>query len=249
MAITATAPTPIPMIAGGFRPHRLTIEQDRRMVEAGIVTENEPIFLWHGQLVEQMTKGPDHSNALTDLYALLVRLVPDGWHVRQERMMEVGDDGAPEPDLTVIRGATCDYRGCIPKSQDVALVVEVADSSSAIDSGEVLETYVAQAILLYGIVDLPKRRLDNIYSRPSGPAEAPFPSTLSIAATARMTRCPSSTMAARSAGSRCGICYPDTWEGSDAGLTDRNKPDHCLECPSAVGIQFALGAERVLPQA
>jgi Uma2 family endonuclease len=52
------------------------------------------------------------------------------------------------------------------------LVVEVADSSVWADSGAVLETYAAQGIQVYWIVNLPKRRVE-VYREPTGPADAP----------------------------------------------------------------------------
>jgi Uma2 family endonuclease len=173
MATIAEVPPPeTTELVRSYRPHRLTIDRYDRMVAAGIFTENEPIFLWHGRLVEKMTKGPDHTNTLTDLYALLTRLVPAGWHVRQEQPMALGDDGMPEPDLTVVRGTTRDYRRRAPSTQDVALLVEVADSSLAIDSGEVLQTYAREALPVYWIVNIPEGRIE-VYTGPTGPASAP----------------------------------------------------------------------------
>jgi hypothetical protein len=54
----------------------------------------------------------------------------------------------------------------------VTLIVEVADSSLPMDAGEVLETYAANAIPIYWIVNIPRRRIE-VYSEPSGPAESP----------------------------------------------------------------------------
>ena len=42
------------------------------------------IFLWHGTLVEKMTKGRPHTIALTNLHHIAVRIVPEGWYVQQE---------------------------------------------------------------------------------------------------------------------------------------------------------------------
>src|SRR5262249_5228395 len=133
------------------RPFRLTVDRYYRMIEAGILGEDDPVFLWKGQLVEAMGKGRPHSTALTTLYRLMVPIVPDGWYVEQEQPMTLGDDGAPEPDLTVIRGTPDDYPDRPPSAQDVALVVEVADTSLAEDRGEVLESYAAQAIPIYWV--------------------------------------------------------------------------------------------------
>lgn len=152
--------------------HRLTVDRYLQMVAAGIFKENEPIFLWNGRLAQKMTIGPDHSNTLILLDAMLSALVPTGWHVRQEQPIRFGEAGLPEPDLSVVRGKVRDYGGRMPTAQDVALVIEVADSSLAYDSGEVLETFAREAIPIYWIVNLPHRRVE-VYREPTGPSDWP----------------------------------------------------------------------------
>jgi Uma2 family endonuclease len=168
---TETPPAPVAGEARTFPPHLLTVDRYERMAAAGIFSEKEPIFLWKGRLVEKMTKGPDHVNTQVELLTILFRLVTTGWHVRPEQPMQT-DIGTPEPDVTIVRGKPRDYKGRAPSARDVALIIEVADSSLAIDSGEVLESYASLMIPIYWIVNIPRRRIE-VYSEPSGPAESP----------------------------------------------------------------------------
>lgn len=156
----------------GFPLYRITIDRYERMIEAGVFEKNEPVFLWRGQLVKKMTKGWPHSNAMTELIAILVRMVPLGWHVRPEQPVLLSDESMPEPDLTIIRGATRDYHGRRPTPRDVSLVVEVSDSSLSSDSGPVWATYAREGIPIYWIVNLPHRRIE-IYTEPTGPSASP----------------------------------------------------------------------------
>ena len=173
---TVTEPEAIPEAAESlprdYTPHRLTVERYERMVEAGIFSAKEPIFLWHGRLVEKMTKGDPHIFAVVSLTEILGRLLPEGWHVRPEQSVRVGDDSMPEPDLSIVRGGPRDYLGRKPSVPDTALIIEVADSSLAIDSGDVLRTYAAEGFPVYWIVNIPRRRVE-VYGDPSGPAERP----------------------------------------------------------------------------
>jgi Uma2 family endonuclease len=170
MATTATEP----VISTGVDhlTHRITIDRYLRMIKAGIFTEKDPIFLWRGRLVEQMTKGRHHSKAVTKLYRKLIGLVPEGWYIEQEQPIEIPDDGMPEPDLAVIRGSVEDYPDRAPSSKNVTLVVEVADSSLSADSGTVLETYASEAIPVYWILNVPSRWIE-VHVRPTGPAQFP----------------------------------------------------------------------------
>ena len=170
MAATATEPG----LSNGVdhMTYRITTDRYLRMVKARIFTEKDPVFLWRGRLVEKMTKGRQHSKAVTKLYKKLIGLMPEGWYVEQEQPMEIPDDGMPEPDISVIRGAVDDYPDRAPSSKDVALVVEVADSSVSADSGAVLEMYASEAIPVYWILNVPSRWIE-VHIRPSGPAQFP----------------------------------------------------------------------------
>lgn len=169
-ATTQDQDTPASAVASqapGFRPHQLTVERYHRMIEARVFSEKEPIFLWEGQLVEKLTKGQPHNIAVAELVKLLIGLVPEGWHVRPEQPVVVGDKSEPEPDFSVARGASRDYPVIPPTTRDVALLVEVSDSSLAVDSGQVLETYAREGVPVYWIVNIPKRRVE-VYRRPQG---------------------------------------------------------------------------------
>ena len=159
---TASTSSPPPKT---FPPHRVTVDRYLRMVETGIFSAKEPIFLWHGRLVEKMSKGFPHSFALITLARLLDRLLPEGWHVRQEAPVALNDDSMPEPDISVARGTSRDYLTRHPTSPDVAMLVEVADSSLGVDSGEVLQTYAREGILVYWLVNIPASRVE-VYTEP-----------------------------------------------------------------------------------
>ena len=73
----------------------------------------------------------------------------------------------PEPDAAVVRGNIDDYKRRHPGPGDVALVVEVSDTTYGDDSGEFLRQYAAAGIPLYWIVNIARRRIE-VYSSPSG---------------------------------------------------------------------------------
>lgn len=137
------------------------------MIDAGVYNAKDKVFLWKGQLVEKMTKGPPHNFTMAELNTTLVRLTPTGWHVRPEQPIVLDDDSVPEPDLTIVRGANRDYSARNPRAQDVALLIEVSDSSLTIDSREVLDAYARNGIPCYWIVSIPERRI-LVYTKPEG---------------------------------------------------------------------------------
>ena len=86
--------------------------------------------------------------------------------------MRIPDYNEPEPDLSVVRGESDDYTDHHPGPADIALVVEVADSSLSRDRGEKRDNYARAGIPVYWIVNLVGRQLE-VSSNPTGGATLP----------------------------------------------------------------------------
>ena len=90
--------------------HRWTRREYHRLIELGILHEDEPIELLGGQLVVSEPKSSLHSTA-----------------VNTQDPIAADDESEPEPDVAVVSGSIRDYRDEHPAN--AALVVEVALSS------------------------------------------------------------------------------------------------------------------------
>jgi Uma2 family endonuclease len=141
---------------------RLTVEQYHEMVRTGILTEDDPVELLEGWLVPKVPKNPLHRLSTRLIRLALESLVPAGWYVDSQEPVTLAD-GEPEPDVMIVRGNSRDYRDRHPGPGEVALVVEVADTSLSRDKGLKKRSYARAGIPVYWIMDLNERRLD-IYS-------------------------------------------------------------------------------------
>lgn len=170
MSVSPPSTGPEAPAAPGGRPYRLSVEQYHRMAEAGILGEDDPVELLGGVLVAKMTKNPPHIIATDLLQAALTRIVPAGWYVSMQNPITLPATASePEPDGQVVRGEPRDYKHRRVGPQDVALVVEVSDTSYADDLAKRV-TYAGAAIPIYWIVNLVQYLLE-VYSDPTGPAE------------------------------------------------------------------------------
>jgi Uma2 family endonuclease len=167
--IPATSP-PAPAIPD-VPIHRLTVAQYLAMGEAGILTEDDRVELLEGWLVEKLTKHPPHASTTRRLRRLLEHAMPAGWLVLSQDPILTGDS-APEPDLAVARGDETTFQQRHPLSSEVALVVEVADSSLQQDRGTKKRLYARAGILVYWIVNLVDRQIE-VYTDPAGPVAEP----------------------------------------------------------------------------
>jgi Uma2 family endonuclease len=75
-----------------------------------------------------------------------------GWDVRGQLPIALDEESEPEPDARVVPGSFRDYPHAHPAR--AALVVEVADSSLALDRGEKAGLYARARVPEYWIVDL-----------------------------------------------------------------------------------------------
>jgi Uma2 family endonuclease len=151
----------------GLVPYRLTVRQFLAIIEAGVFPEGRRVELIRGRLVERMTTHTPHNFAVGSLAEMLRRLVAPGWIVREEKSLVVGRDSRPEPDILVARGPSDRYRARDPEAQDVALVVEVSDSTYIKDRGPMWRLYAGAGIPFYGIVNIGQRQVE-VFTGPSG---------------------------------------------------------------------------------
>jgi Uma2 family endonuclease len=150
---------------------RLSVNQYHQMLDAGIFDEDDPVELLEGLLVTKMPKYPPHRISTELIRDLLPRRLPDGWFVDSQEPITL-ETSEPEPDAMIVRGERRQYLDRHPGPQDVAVVIEVADSSLLRDRTWKKRIYAAAGIPAYWIVNLPERRLE-VYTEPSGPAAQP----------------------------------------------------------------------------
>jgi len=145
--------------------YRMSLEQYEAMVASGVFSRGDRLQLIRGLLVAKMTQNSPHSTADLLCGELLERIVPPGWHVRPAKPIRIpGQASKPEPDRTVARGAIRDYSQRDPDPDDVALVVEVADSRLR-EARDLAGVYGGGGIVAYWIINLVDRQVE-VYSDP-----------------------------------------------------------------------------------
>ncbi|MBM3677069.1 MAG: Uma2 family endonuclease [Actinobacteria bacterium] len=136
------------------RVRKLTFDDVLRMAEIGIIGEVERVELVDGVLVEMSPEGVDHAGAVSELATRLARVYPEGFQMRSQSTLPIGEHSFLEPDVIVREG-----RWTWPTPADVALVVEVARSSVARDLSEKAGLYAAWGAREYWVVDLVRREV------------------------------------------------------------------------------------------
>lgn len=150
---------------------RLSVDQYHQMIALGILTDDDPVELLEGWLVTKMPKNPPHRLTTQLTREALTALLPSGYYVDDQEPMTT-DESEPEPDVMIVRGRRRDYHDRHPGPQDVAVVIEVSDTTLQRDRTLKKDIYARGGIPVYWIINLPERRIE-CYTHPSGPAEHP----------------------------------------------------------------------------
>jgi Uma2 family endonuclease len=138
---------------------RFTADEAIRMVEAGILGEDEHLELLDGALIEMSPQGPRHAAATARLARRLRAIYEGTFDVREEKPLATSAHDLPEPDVAVVRSRDDDYLESHPTGRDAALVVELAWSSQRIDRRKA-SVYAAGNVAIYWLVDLAARKLE-----------------------------------------------------------------------------------------
>jgi Uma2 family endonuclease len=150
---------------------KLSVAEYQHLIDAGFLTDEDKVELLEGYVVLKMPANPPHDSTITKLYRRLDRVVPSGYVVRCQTGSDL-PDSRPEPDLLVARGVETAFDARHPQPADMALVIEVSDSSLARDRLDKGRIYARASIPVYWVVNLVDRQVE-VYTDPTGPVSAP----------------------------------------------------------------------------
>ena len=151
--------------------YRLSLDQYRAMARLGILTTDDRIELLEGWLIAKMSKNRPHTVSKGLTCDALRMILPAGWFLAIEDPA-TAIDSEPEPDLSIVRGSYRDYSEQTPGPQQVALLIEVADSSLFRDRMAKKRLYARAGFFTYWLINLVDHRIE-VYTEPTGPIEEP----------------------------------------------------------------------------
>ena len=131
-----------------------TVDEYHRMVQAGILGEDDRVELLEGEIVEMAPIGSRQAACVDRLTQLFSDRVRGRAIVRVQNPIRLGQRSEPQPDLTLLNPRSDFYALAHPGSQDVLLVVEVVEMSAEVDRGVKMLLYARAAIPKVWLVDL-----------------------------------------------------------------------------------------------
>lgn len=142
-----------------------------RLIERGFFQSGDPIELLGGQLIVAEPQGSHHFAVIRAVEEALRVAFGVGWDVRVQGPVALDDESEPEPDVAVVPGSFRDYVAAHPSRP--VLVVEVSESSLALDRHHKGSIYASAGLDDYWIVNLVDRVLE-VHRNPGPDPTASF---------------------------------------------------------------------------
>jgi Uma2 family endonuclease len=154
-------------MAGQLVTHRFTAKDFHRMVEAGILREDDRVELLHGEIVDMPPIGPGHASGVKRLLNSFLPLQLEGRVIISvQDPIHLGEHSEPQPDLALLRPRPDFYAQGHPTPQEVLLAVEVMESSAGYDREVKVPLYARVGIPETWLVDV-QQGLIEVYREPS----------------------------------------------------------------------------------
>ena len=146
-------------------PYRWSVVEYHDLAKKGIFSEDDRVELINGEIIEMAPIGSDHSGNVTQLTHKFVVLLDQKALVSVQNPVIFGDHSESEPDITLLHWRDDFYKNSSPASDDVFLIIEVADTSARYDREVKVPLYARHDISEIWLLDLQQQRLE-IYRHP-----------------------------------------------------------------------------------
>jgi Uma2 family endonuclease len=137
---------------------RWTREEYEQLAEAGFLRPDERVELIDGIIYGMSPQNSLHATAIMNSLEELRAAFADSYHVRPQLPLALGSHSQPEPDLAVVPGHQRDYRTTHPTT--AVLVLEISDSSLALDREVKRDLYAEAEIPEYWVLSVGTRQLE-----------------------------------------------------------------------------------------
>ncbi|MFN4070562.1 MAG: Uma2 family endonuclease [Thermus caldifontis] len=149
------------------QPRRFTRKEYRRLLEAGVIQEDERVELIEGTVVEMSPIGSRHAAVVKKLNALFHQALGERALVGVQDPIRLSPFSEPQPDLVLLKVRPDFYAQDHPGPEDILLLVEVAEASLAYDRQVKLPLYAQAGIMEVWLVNLEEDRVE-VYRNPMG---------------------------------------------------------------------------------
>ncbi len=145
---------------------RFSVHDVARMLDVGILHEDDRLELIDGELRTMSPIGPIHAAIVKKLLVLLQSQIGQRAILSVQDPIQLDDYSQPQPDLAILAYRDDFYRAGIPIADDVLIVIEVSDTTLDYDRKEKMPRYASAGIPELWIVNVSEQTIEQ-YTDPS----------------------------------------------------------------------------------
>lgn len=131
-----------------------SVDEYHQMVRTGILSEADRVELIEGEIVQMSPIGRRHAACVNRLNQLFSRRLGTAVLVSIQNPVSLSQHSQPQPDVALLRPRADFYASGHPGSDDILLVVEVAETSAQFDREVKIPLYAEAGIPEVWLVDL-----------------------------------------------------------------------------------------------
>ncbi len=153
----------------GFR--RFSVAEYHKLIDIGLLTEDDDLELLDGHLVTKMSRNPAHDTSIDLFREAVSQLLGIGRMLRCQQAVTLSSS-EPEPDFAVVRGNARSFGNRHPTPMVIDLLVEVSNTTLESDREDKIPLYARDGIAVYWIVNVVDRIIE-VYTDPDPTASPP----------------------------------------------------------------------------
>lgn len=147
--------------------HRFTVDEYHRLIETGILHEDDNVELIEGRIVDMTPIGTKHTACVDYLNNFLIGKLQRRAIVRVQGPINLSSkQSEPEPDIAILKWRDDFYRDKHPSPEDILLIIEAADTSLEYDKFTKTQLYAKSGIQEVWLINLLENTIE-VYRSPS----------------------------------------------------------------------------------
>ena len=148
--------------------HRFTVDNVYPVVDHGILPPEQRVELINGEIIDRSFINPPRGSSVTKLDRFFSRhLSQKKYILRAQNPVLLSDHSLPEADIVIAHYREALLEDEHPQAQDIAIPIEVADTTYRPDRDTKGSLCAAEGIPVYWVVDLNEQQVE-VYSSPKG---------------------------------------------------------------------------------
>jgi Uma2 family endonuclease len=138
--------------------YRFTVEQYHQLADIGILNEDSRVELIDGEILTMSPIGWRHMRIVNNLNRLFVTQAAGRYTVSPQNGLIISEHSEPQPDIVLLTGDG--PYGRLPTAADIALVVEVSDTTLAYDLNVKLPRYARAGVPELWIINVASEAIE-----------------------------------------------------------------------------------------